>query len=132
MATRVLITGDRHWNCLRLAERIVERLLVRYEDLVIVHGAAKGVDEVFALACDALDVDHEPYPADWTKHGKAAGPIRNREMVASGITFVVAVHRRLVGSRGTRDCVRQALAAGIPVYLLDSEDAEPRRIRELP
>jgi ABC-type sugar transport system substrate-binding protein len=49
-------------------------------------------------------------------------------MVAAGATLAIAVHRDLAGSRGTKDCVRRAIAAGIPVYLIDSEDVRPRRI----
>lgn len=30
------------------------------------------------------------------------------------------------------ELVVRALAAGIPVYLIDSEDGEPKRIREIP
>jgi hypothetical protein len=30
---------------------------------------------------------------------------------------------------GTKDCARQAIEAGIPTYLIDSEKAQPRRIR---
>ena len=36
--------------------------------------------------------------------------------------------RSLATSKGTKDCVRQALAAGIPVYLIEDERAVPRRI----
>jgi acetylglutamate kinase len=46
---RILITGDRHWSCMELAERVVSRLIARYGyDLVIVHGGANGVDQAFA------------------------------------------------------------------------------------
>ena len=38
--------------------------------------------------------------------------------------------RRLTGSRGTKDCVRRAIEAGIPCYLIDSEAAERRQLRE--
>ena len=31
-------------------------------------------------------------------------------------------------SNGTKDCVRQAIAAGIRVYLIDGDDAAPKRI----
>jgi hypothetical protein len=42
----------------------------------------------------------------------------------------IGFHRFLTGSRGTKDCVWRAIEAGIPTYLIDSEAAEPRRLRE--
>jgi hypothetical protein len=101
------------------------------DSLVIVHGAAAGIDAAFAEGCFQLGVTDEPHQADWDKHGNAAGPIRNREMVEKGAAFCVACHRFLPKSRGTRDCVQRCLDAGIPVYLIDAADAEPRRIHSV-
>jgi hypothetical protein len=49
-------------------------------------------------------------------------------MVAKGAGLCIAVHRFLMNSKGTKDCVHQALAAGIPVWLNDSDDGEPKRL----
>jgi hypothetical protein len=143
---RVLVTGDRHWYAPNLAEQVVNRLLVRYgPDLVIVHGAATGIDASFAEACADLGVEQEPHPARWKDHEAVgavvkydrrrhpynanAGPERNAEMVAAGAEMCVAFHRFIAGSKGTKDCVRRAITAGIPTYLIHSEKAEPRRLR---
>jgi hypothetical protein len=130
---RVIVTGDRRWHCLEVAGVVVNRLLARYGvGLVVVHGAAPGVDSAFAEACDDLGVVHESHPADWDRFGKAAGPIRNEQMVAAGAALCVAVHRDLTGSRGTRHCVGRCLAAGIPVWLIDSDRVTPKRVASLP
>ena len=42
----------------------------------------------------------------------------------------LALHRTLATSKGTKDCVRQALAAGIPVYLIEDDRAIPTRLQE--
>jgi hypothetical protein len=131
--TRVLVTGCRSWNCPRLALACVGRMQARYgRGLVVVHGACPaGVDAAFSAACRELEADEEPHPADWGRYGKGAGPLRNGAMVAAGAAFCLAVHRSLAGSLGTQDCVRKALAAAIPVYLIDRVAAEPRRIRSV-
>jgi hypothetical protein len=49
-------------------------------------------------------------------------------MVATGPDMCVALHRDLASSKGTKDCVRQALASNIPVWLIENERAVPRRI----
>jgi hypothetical protein len=127
---RTPVTGDRFWFCNRLAAAVVCRLVARYgQDIVVVHGAATGVDESFEMTCRGLGVNTEPHPADWERFGKRAGPRRNQDMVDAGAGLCIAFHRSLWTSKGTKDCVRQALEAGIPTYLVDSEEALPVRIR---
>jgi hypothetical protein len=143
---RVLITGDRNWAPHDLAKQVVERLLTRYgRGILIVHGAAPGIDWAFTRACQDLSVAQEAHAARWneldapgavirqTKDGVRynanAGPARNAEMVAAGAEMCIALHRRFAWSRGTKDCVRRAIAAEIPTYLIDSAQAQPRRLR---
>jgi hypothetical protein len=127
---RILITGDRHWRCNDLAERIVNRLIKRYgADITIIHGGAMGVDNAFSEACRKLGVTFKAHLADWKGLGNIAGPERNREMVATKPDFVIAFHRDLARSKGTKDCVKQALAAGLDVYLFDHETRNARRIK---
>jgi hypothetical protein len=94
-------------------------------EIVIVHGAAPGVDESFELACRGLGVATEPHPAEWDRFGKSAGPRRNQDMIDAGAGLCIAFHRSLATSKGTKDCVRQALEAGIPTYLVESNEAPP-------
>jgi hypothetical protein len=97
-------------------------------EITIVHGAAPGVDESFEMACRGLSVTTEPHPAEWRRLGNKAGPIRNQEMVDAGAELYIAFHRTLNTSRGTKNCIIQALEAGIPTYLVESDAAEPVRI----
>lgn len=130
---RVIITGDRAWYCPDLAHEVVGRLLLKYGPaLTVIHGAASGVDAAFAEACSDLDVTQERHPADWDRYGKGAGPRRNAEIISAGADLCIAVHRFLPNSKGTKDAVQRAIAAGIPTYLIDSEDAVPRRLAECP
>lgn len=58
----------------------------------------------------------ETFYAAWDLHGKAAGPIRNAEMLArSGATLCIA----FPGGAGTADMVRRAEAAGLEVKRID-------------
>jgi acetylglutamate kinase len=131
---RILIAGDPTWHCRRLAVRIVQRLVQRYgPDIVIVHGGGCGVDESFNRACAALDVGAESHYVTDTlvrQYGRQEREHRNREMVEAGAELCVVLHRDIANGAGTKDLVRQALAAGIPVYLIESAAARPRRIVE--
>ena len=52
------------------------------------------------------------FPAEWKKHGKAAGPIRNRKMLQDGKPDLVLA---FPGGRGTANMVELATDAGIRV-----------------
>jgi hypothetical protein len=80
------------------------------------------MDWLLAGAALALGQDHEPHWADWAVKHRAAGPIRNQEMVDSGADECLAFIG--VGSTGARDCARRAEAAGIRTRRFDHEGRE--------
>ena len=45
------------------------------------HGAAPGADQRIAIAAQQLGWPVTALPADWPRHGRAAGPIRNRQLL---------------------------------------------------
>lgn len=59
------------------------------------------------------NVEQEVHDADWNEYGRAAGPIRNQEMVDAGADVCLAFP---TGGPGTRDCMRRARDAGIRVF----------------
>lgn len=78
----------------------------------IIHGGAKGAD----LWADYWAVHnfcpvHE-FKADWDKHGKSAGPIRNQQMLDEGKPDLVIA---FPGGRGTEDMKARARKAGVKV-----------------
>lgn len=84
--------------------------------VTLMHGdCATGGDQLADAEARALGWDVEKYPADWDTHGKAAGPIRNGQMVAKRPDVLFAYPT--AQSRGTWDAIRKARAAGIMVVL---------------
>lgn len=110
---RVLVTGSRQWND---ARAIMDRLADYPPGTVLVHGDARGADRMAQRIGQDLGLVDEPHPADWTQYGKAAGRIRNAEMVRAGADICIAFP--LPDSVGTWDCVRRAKTAGIPVEVV--------------
>jgi hypothetical protein len=96
--------------------------------IVIVHGDGDGVDQAFAIECRESNITVEAHPAKW-ELGKRAGPLRNAEMIATKPDCVIAIHRDLARSKGTKDCVKQALAAALRVYLFDHENRNARLVK---
>jgi hypothetical protein len=85
---------------------------VHLDDL-IVEGGARGADAICRAEAQLRGVKVETHSADWKRHGKAAGFIRNQEMVDSGLDLLIA----FPGGKGTADMVRRAENAGITVIL---------------
>lgn len=111
---RILVTGSRHWQDYDTILRHL-RDAVDGRPAVVVHGAGRGADELAAAAARELGLRTEAHPADWTTHGRRAGPIRNTAMVALGADVCLAFpcHR----SVGTWDCIHKSVAAHIPVRI---------------
>lgn len=117
---RILVTGSRNWTSWTAVDHALTRArwdLAAGGPVTVVHGACPTGADFLAgsWAGSVAGVTEEAHPADWNTHGKAAGPIRNQEMVDAGADVCIAF---LMGdSRGTRDCMRRARAAGIPVLI---------------
>lgn len=106
---RIIVCGGRDYT----DGSAVARILSAFDltAATVVHGDAKGADALAADWCRTFGVPDEPHPADWARHGKAAGPIRNRTMLDAGADLVIA----FPGGRGTADMVGIARKAGVPV-----------------
>jgi hypothetical protein len=85
-------------------------------DVCIVHGAAKGLDTIAGQVARELGYDVVPHEAEWSTYGRAAGPIRNQQMLEERPNLVLAFHDDLLSSKGTKDMVKRALKAGLHVH----------------
>lgn len=111
---KVIVAGSRDITDVSVvAEAITEGFVaLNVTDPIIVSGHAKGVDtigEVFAHHCS---YPVKIFPANWEEHGKAAGPIRNREMAYYADAAIV-IHN---GSRGSLNMIQQMKKLNKPVY----------------
>lgn len=118
---RVLICGDRNWDKQLPIDVVVGGFARVYgeNNVVVIHGGCVGADLMAASAAQRHGLKIEMYEANWTKYGKAAGPIRNKHMLVFGKPdVVVAFHSDLENSRGTKNMIEQAKKAKKPVYLV--------------
>ena len=89
----------------------------------VIHGGARGADSL-ASYWATINWCHEViYRPDWSL-GRAAGPIRNREMLEKGRPDVVVA---FPGGRGTADMVRQARDADVEVVIARHPELAPFR-----
>ena len=112
----VLVCGGREYCDFAAVCRTLDRLRASTDrPLLIVHGAARGADSMASAWVKRLGderTDDMPFPADWTKHRRAAGPIRNRQMLRETSPHLVLA---FPGRNGTEDMCSIAEAAGMPV-----------------
>lgn len=118
---RVLVCGDRNWTDAAKIMLVLKRIVLEAgatRRVVVVEGEARGADRLGAAAARALGLEVDPFPAKWDQYGRAAGPIRNQEMLDSGLEYAVACHADISTSKGTADMVRRLEKAEIPYELV--------------
>jgi hypothetical protein len=94
---------------------------------VIGLGGASGVDHAFSTACRRLGIATDLYLADFSHFGDYR--FSNRQLLRSGSGLCNIVHRALLFD-GSKDLARQAIAAGIATYIIESEHGKPTRLNE--
>jgi hypothetical protein len=112
----ILACGSREWRdagVIRLALMMEPRQhgWPEAQPITVVHGGARGADEI--AGDQALDLGYyiRVFPAKWDEHGKRAGILRNLEMLDEKPDLVLAFG---VG-RGTDHTCSEALKRGIEV-----------------
>lgn len=114
----ILVCGSRGYKGsveLRLSE-LFDRGILGYENPSFVHGDCHGPDRMAATWATRAGFNVIPVPAEWDKHGKAAGFIRNQVMLDEyRPALVVAFWDG--ESRGTLDMIRKAVKAGVEVII---------------
>lgn len=89
---RILVTGSRDWS----DQDVISGALREYRGVpgdypTLVSGACPTGADAIAERYAANNLwKIETHPADWGKHGRAAGPIRNAEMVEAGADVCLA------------------------------------------
>jgi hypothetical protein len=115
---KVLVCGDRHWINKELIYKILEKLP---KDTVIIEGGAKGADLLAKEVAEKLLLEVKEFPAEWGKYSRAAGPLRNREMIKEKPDKVFAFHNNIEKSKGTKDMLNVAKKQGIQTELFKEE-----------
>jgi len=105
---RVIVCGGRNYA----DKDRVFNVLGRHHITELIEGGATGADalarEWRKCRCEGTTVR-----ADWKRHGRAAGPIRNKRMLDDYSPDLVIA---FPGGRGTENMISQAEAAGVPVH----------------
>lgn len=116
---KVVVAGSRSITDYVLVEQAISSSgLVVTE---IVSGGARGVDNLGEQYANSNDVNLKIFKADWSRYGKAAGPIRNGQMADYADAAVIVWDGK---SSGTKNMIEQMKKRGKPVHVVMSVPAE--------
>lgn len=110
---RILVCGDRKWEDDDMVCSMLYELQKEYHITTIIEGGAEGADMASARAAAKLKLILRTWPALWAQYGKAAGPIRNRQMLDDEPDLVVAFHDDLKNSKGTKNMCQLAILGNV-------------------
>ncbi|MCT0215436.1 DUF2493 domain-containing protein [Synechococcus sp. CS-1330] len=96
---------DLAWPQQRVAAELLARSSGRLVHLLL-HGGARGADAAIGRAAQQLGWSALVMPAQWQLHGRAAGPIRNRELLEQAVARAVA--------RSSPGCLTSVLVVAFP------------------
>lgn len=113
---RVLVCGGRNFSDWVLLGDTLDKFHAQTPFSALIHGAAKGADTLAHEWAEQRGIRIDWFRADWTKYRKAAGPIRNTRMLEEGKPDLVIAFK---GGKGTRNMITQALAANVPVEVIE-------------
>ena len=125
------VTGSRNWTSRRSVWIPATTMLRHHRRIAVRNGMCRrGVDRFmheWAEKFDSSVVLEIPHVADWSPDNRAAGFLRNQEMVNAGMDALMAWALPCAKrtrwcpagehpSHGTADCVEKAREAGIPIH----------------
>ena len=111
-----LVSGKRDFTDFeKFSECMNEAVSCVDDEITIVEGGARGTDALAKRYALERGFILKEFPADWDKYGKAAGSIRNSEMMefVKGMEHRAAVFFWDGRSKGTGDCLKKVKKAGI-------------------
>ena len=117
---RILVCGSRHYGSSYEEREHIRDVLDEYmdADVTIIQGEARGVDTQAKIWAGMNNKPCLNFPAGWKEYGRAAGPIRNKQMLQEGKPDLVIAFLA-PNSRGTANMVQQATKAGIPTRIVN-------------
>lgn len=116
-----LICGGRHFADQAMFDDVMSRLIEMWGcPGKVVHGAQTGADTMADAWARRMAIDPVPCKADWGRHGNAAGPMRNEDML------IKHKPKRVIafpGGKGTADMVKRAKNRGGGIDVVEIKPA---------
>jgi len=113
---RVWVAGGRNYKDARRLCQVLDRYREKHDVGIIITGAQTGTDTLAEQYAREHEIAYIGVPAQWSKYGKRAGPLRNERIAAF---FAPAVLIAFPGGPGTASAIKIAREYEIQVYEID-------------
>jgi len=112
---KVIIAGGRDFTNYQMVEDHCDRILKNKENIEIVSGGATGVDALAETYSVKKGFQFIKFSANWKEYGKAAGPIRNRQMAKYADALIAFWNGQ---SRGTKNMIELAAKESLKTRII--------------
>ena len=104
---KLILAGGRDYNDWVFFKAKVSNLISNYslDNIEIISGCASGADSLAIRYAKEHNISLVEFPADWKNNGRAAGPIRNKNMSDYGNALIAFWDGN---SRGTKNMIKVA------------------------
>ena len=125
------VVGSRDFDDQVLLDFVMAEYMIEYDgNLTIVSGGARGADREAKIWAQVQEprLPITEYYAEWDKHGKAAGYIRNAEIVKASDEILAFWDGK---SKGTQHTINLAKKANKTVTIIEYEKFRMGKDRQL-
>ncbi len=112
----VIVCGGRDYNDYSNLCKLLDEVAPTF----IIHGGANGADSLAGQYASQNNIPCKVFKAEWDKHGKGAGPIRNAKMLNSLLSM--NIDKAVVafpGGKGTANMISLAEDFNVKVIKLE-------------
>lgn len=116
---RVIVAGSRNFTDYPLLVQKCDAILSdkrRNSHIIIVSGTARGADKLGERYAQERGFEIRRFPANWSRDGNAAGPIRNALMADNADALIAFWDGQ---SRGTKNMIDNAREKGLAVRIIN-------------
>ncbi len=118
---RVIVAGCRYFDNYEFIKTSLDILLKDFPVTQIICGMAKGVDLCGKRYAEERDLIVAEFPADWDRHKKAAGAIRNREMANHAVKLIAFWDEKSTGTKNMIDTMKK-MGKEVEVVIIPKEN----------
>jgi len=111
---KTIIAGSRVINDYLIVREAIKESGFKITE--VVSGGARGVDSLGERWAKENNTPVKRFPANWDKHGRGAGPIRNDEMANYAEALIAIWDGK---SKGTEDMIKRARGKCLKGYVYE-------------
>jgi predicted Rossmann fold nucleotide-binding protein DprA/Smf involved in DNA uptake len=104
---KVIIAGSRDIKDAKKIFKVLDKYRKEVGDFMVISGLAKGPDSIGRQWAIEKKLPHKDFCAKWDKYGRAAGPIRNKEMAKFADRLIVFWDGKSKGSKNMIDIMKK-------------------------